>query len=103
MLQGVSSVTLNIQVPLAPEAIQISVWGLAARESELRALVKSILTSLNGDSTWRADAPGRLTAEQRGYALAQGAIRLIVFIGLIGAGVFALVKRLKRRAPNSSA
>jgi hypothetical protein len=58
--------TFNAQVPLKPEAIQLTVTGEAAREAELRGALRTVLASLEGRSNW-------LTTEER---VDRGATRL---------------------------
>lgn len=44
--------TFTAQVPLKPEAVQISVTGEAARENELRSELRYVLGSLEGSTNW---------------------------------------------------
>ena len=44
--------TFTAQVPLKPEAVQISVTGEAARENELRSELRYVLGTLEGSTNW---------------------------------------------------
>jgi hypothetical protein len=79
--------TFNAQVPLKPEAVQIAVIGEAASENELRSLLRSVLSSLDGSTNW-------LNTDQRVSKLAEGITRLAITIGVLVifvVGVLAIV------------
>jgi hypothetical protein len=61
-VEGRRVVLLNAQVPLAGEAIQVSVVGDPSREEELRALLKTVLRDLDGKSNWLTDGERADTA-----------------------------------------
>lgn len=71
-----SLLTLNAQVPLKPLAIQISVFGEAVQEEELRSILQSVLRSLDGQTNW-------LTEEQRASKLGTGITKLAITAGVI--------------------
>jgi hypothetical protein len=48
----VDTLTYNAQVPLWPTAVQLTVVGLASRESELRDIVREALKGVDGTSNW---------------------------------------------------
>jgi hypothetical protein len=75
-VNGVPTVTLNAQVPLKPEAIQVGVVGPAAQEEELRGTLRSVLASLDGETNW-------LTRRERAERFGQAAAQLT---GVVGVG-----------------
>jgi hypothetical protein len=76
----VKVVTFNAQVPLKPEAIQISVVGETARENELRSALRTVLATLDGQTNW-------LTTDERinrgtiGIAKMAITIAVLLFLG----------------------
>jgi hypothetical protein len=52
-IPGHQFVTFNAQVPLKPEAIQISIGGEAAREEEISGILRSVLDDLEGQTNWQ--------------------------------------------------
>lgn len=52
---GEAMVMLRVRVPLAPEAVQITVGGPAAQEKRIRSALRAILTTLEGLTTWTAE------------------------------------------------
>lgn len=75
--------TFNAQVPLRPEAVQVGVFGEAGRENELRGVLQSVLSNLDGQTNW-------LNTEQRVARLA-GGIVWITITTTITIGVLAVV------------
>jgi len=51
-LLGTPFTTFNIQLPLLPRALQISVAGPAARQAELEQIAAALLPSIDGQSNW---------------------------------------------------
>jgi len=82
--------TFNAQVPLVPEAIQVSVFGEASREGELREVVRYLLASLEGKTNW-------LSAAQR---IEKG---VTVLGSVLGAVIGFLVWRTVRKRKASKA
>lgn len=76
--------TFNAQVPLKPEAIQIAVIGDAAREEELRSVLRSVLWSLDGQTNW-------LTTQERIGRFGMGIGQLLFTIGVLIVGIGVLV------------
>jgi hypothetical protein len=76
--EGRQVVFLNAQIPLAGEAIQVTVAGDESRERELHGLLRTVLSGLEGRSNWLD------TSERTDRA---------IYV-LIGAGVAVLVWRL---------
>jgi hypothetical protein len=68
--------TFNAQVPLEPEAIQISVLGEAAREDELRSVLRSLLGTLDGQTNW-------LSTQQRITRFAEGVAKLAIALAVL--------------------
>jgi hypothetical protein len=98
-LDDLRMVTFNAPVPLKPRAVQIGVVGEAAREDELRGVLRSVLQNLEGQSNW-------LTAEQRADRYGEGITRvsrtagvvvLVVLIGLLLALASAVWKSVRKR------
>jgi hypothetical protein len=54
--EGRQVVFLNAQIPLASEAIQVTVAGDESREHELRGLLQTVLAGLDGRSNWLSTA-----------------------------------------------
>jgi hypothetical protein len=83
-------VTFNAQVPLKPEAVQVTVSGAAGREDELHGLLRSVLSNLDGQTNW-------LTSKERWKRFFQGiyelAIAVVVVVVLGGAAWRAIRKR----------
>lgn len=52
VLGPVSTITLNVQIPLRREAIQIRLVGEAHKDAELRELLKRVLKGIGGESNW---------------------------------------------------
>jgi hypothetical protein len=52
IINGVQTITYNVQVPLEPSAIQIKFLGPRADAAELRQLMINVLGSLKGQSNW---------------------------------------------------
>jgi hypothetical protein len=78
-MDGMRWLTFNAQVPLKPKAIQIGVAGEAAREEELRMLLRRVLNNLDGPTNW-------LTNNERSERLATGITKLIIATSVL-AGV----------------
>jgi hypothetical protein len=57
-VHGIQCVNLNAVVPLAPQAIRLTVFGEVSNRPELEGILRSILSTLEGRSNW-------LTAEER--------------------------------------
>jgi len=68
--------TFNAQVPLKPEAVQVAVIGEAGGEAELRNILQSVLSNLDGQTNW-------LNTEQRVNRLAEGTTRLAITVGVL--------------------
>jgi hypothetical protein len=75
-LNSISFVTLNVQIPLKPHAIQLSVSGPAADESKLRADMTNIVASIDGPTNW-------LTEGERAERTRRAQNPLAIVIGLI--------------------
>jgi hypothetical protein len=73
---GVKVVTFNAQVPLKPEAIQISVVGEVARENELRSVLRTVLATLDGQTNW-------LTTDERINRGATGIAKMAITIAVL--------------------
>lgn len=83
---GTPALDLNAQVPLRPQALQVTVFGDATSRRNLEDVLKTVLDSLDGKSNW-------LTVQER-------AARFGVLIGWtlgIAAGVFVVLLWWRRR------
>ena len=87
---SVTAITRNVQVPLKPQAIQVRVVGEESRDQELVAIMRQILSTLDGETNW-------LTGQERATRLLEGGGRLLLFVVLLGAGLVALCRRMFRR------
>ncbi len=85
-----TTITRNVQVPLKPNAIQITVIGEESRDQELASIVKAILSSVDGKTNW-------LTDEERTSRLLTGGGRVLLILVLFAAACVALVRHQKRR------
>src|SRR5262249_18333569 len=76
-----TNVTFNAQVPLKPDAIQVTVFGTAADDASLRQEMQEIVTSVQGASNW-------LTTDERVSRLAGGVGHLafwcVLVIAIVG-------------------
>jgi len=78
-IEGISLVTFNVQVPLRHEAIQLKLTGPAAREQEMRSLLKDLLANLEGDTNWLTDSE-RVSRLFTGLARLGGTILVVYLI-----------------------
>ena len=92
---GIQTITFNAQVPLKPHALQVSVFGLAGEEKQLREDLRSILASIEGESNW-------LTTEERVSRGAEGFGRLIILVAFVvvaGSLIIGRIFHRKNRPP----
>lgn len=64
-MQGVDLLTLIVQVPILPRAVQVSIAAPKSSEAQARQDLKALLRSFRGTTHW-------LTPRQRGMAFAAG-------------------------------
>jgi lipoprotein NlpI len=81
---GLDLITLVVQVPLAPQALQIAAAGPAALESKVHADLLQVLSSVEGQSSW-------LTEGERTLALATGLPTLIGWVLFVVYGLLVLI------------
>lgn len=81
---GAMVLTLLAYVPLEPSAITIGVGGLSSKEAELRTLMRTLLASVEGETSW---------GKTRRYAFERGRELALVGFGVIA---YYLYKRGKR-------
>ena len=94
-VDGRPAVVWLAQVPLKPEAIQLKVLTDASDEAEGRAMLITVLATIEGETNL-------LTGEERSQRLVEGASRLGLVLGvIIGAvvGVFILRALLRKSSP----
>jgi hypothetical protein len=95
--RGVALVTIEAQVPLKTEAIQVSVVGPRDRRDESLALVKQLLGGLRGESNWLNPVAPRKLANSPHYGLL-----LILAMAAGGIRGFAVLYLLTRMAPRGT-
>jgi len=80
---GSTVIVRSVQVPIAPRAIQVTVFGDESNDAELADLTKALLASLDGPSNW-------LTNQSRAKALGEAVGKLAFWIVVFGAVVYVL-------------
>ena len=89
--EGERILVLVVQVPLAPQALEVMTSGLELNEPAVRQAMRALLDSLEGRSSW-------VTEEERAAANTQGALRLgVTFLLIAGLGLGAWQLRRRRR------
>jgi hypothetical protein len=78
------------QVPLAPEAIQVTVVAFPAHEAEARAVFHSVVASVEGKSSW-------LTDSERSYRLGVAVGSALPLVG-VTIGLILYFTRQRRRS-----
>jgi len=91
-------VTFNAQVPLKPEAIQISVVGETARENELRSALRTVLATLEGQTNWLTTGE-RINRGTIGIAKMAVTIAVLLFLG----GLVWRALRGRKSSPDTGA
>ena len=94
---GVALATIKVQVPLKPEAIQVSVVGPRDRRDESLALVNQLLGGLHGESNWLGSVAPRKLANSPHYGLL-----LILAMAAGGIGGSAVLYLLARMGPRGT-
>ena len=51
-VDGIDTITYNVQIPLKNETIQVRLFGSADREEQLHLLLRQVLDGLDGESNW---------------------------------------------------
>jgi hypothetical protein len=95
--RGVALATIKAQVPLKPEAIQVTVVGPRDRRDESLALVNQLLAGLRGESNWLGSVAPRDLANSTHYGLL-----LILAMAAGGIGGFAVLYLLTRMGPRGT-
>ena len=96
-IEGVPSIVRNAQVPLRPEAIQITVSGPVAVDAQITEVLEQILGTLEGESNWDDGPDQSISFERRAEAMAYAlAHAMMPCIGI----VFVII--LLRRATSNS-
>jgi len=85
-VNGVKTITYNVQIPLKDEAIQVMLFGRADDTETLKPLLRQILDGLEGESNWSSSTIPSTLAFSENY----GTVLLSVAIGGIVLGVVAL-------------
>jgi uncharacterized membrane protein len=89
-LAGGCFVTRNVQVPVTPRAIQLSVVGPQSQDAELAELTRTLLASMDGPTNW-------LTTEERVGSGIEAVVRVSLCVLGILAVVYGLVAWRTRR------
>ena len=90
------TVSYLVTVPLAPEAVQLSLNGPTDRDAEVRRALTATLNNLQGATNWRDPLPGERFA---GGVIGGLKIGLAVAFGLVAlAGLAVVVRRRRRQA-----
>lgn len=69
-IEGVQTVTFNVQIPLKREAIQVRLFGLAEQSNEMHTLLNAALLGLHGKSNWIASVMPSFIQDSDLYSLA---------------------------------
>jgi len=91
---GIPFIARSVQVPLSGEAIQITVGGPAAADTEITQVLEQMLGTLEGESNWDAGASEDDGFERRVTAIFNSLRYVAAVIALI---VFLRIRRKKRR------
>lgn len=91
---GVDTLTINTQVPLKPEAVQVRVVGPAGDAEQLRAFQQKLLSGLRGESNWLQSAAPAGVAASPHYGTM---LVVLILVGVVTA-ITTLVL-LRRRLP----
>lgn len=75
-VNGIDTVTYNVQIPLLRQAIQVKLFGAADQRETLEPLLRQILDGLEGKSNWLSSAIPSTIANSENY----GTILLVVAI-----------------------
>jgi hypothetical protein len=85
-VNGIDTVTYNVQIPLKREAIQVGLFGRADHQEMLRPLLHQVLDGLNGKSNWLSSALPSSVANWQNY----GMLLTCILIGGVIAGLVVL-------------
>jgi hypothetical protein len=96
-VDGIDTVTYNVQIPLKREAIQLKLCGPAAQEKALRTLLRQVLDRLNGESNWLSSVAPPTIADSENY----GTVLLVLGIGGAIAG-FVVLWLVSKRSPKGT-
>ena len=86
-IEEVDYVNLNAYLPLKPEAIQLTLFGEASREGELRSTLQTVIDRVEGKTNWddsTVNRPGRLVRF--------GLKGIIALVAIAGAAIGGLRK-----------
>jgi hypothetical protein len=90
VIDGVRTVTYNVQIPLIPEAIQIKISGAESNEREVYTLLGSVVASTQGKTNWFMD-------EKRAESGTKRLMQLVLLVGIAFGVLIGLWHRLERR------
>jgi hypothetical protein len=97
-INGVDLLTINVQVPLRPRAVQLKFVGSASRRDELHALAESSLLTVDGETNWIGSGfQGAAMTRSENYKYVLMTLAAIIVIGgLIGLMI------VSRRSPRGT-
>jgi hypothetical protein len=96
-IDGNECVTFNAQVPLKPNAIQLSVFGPASRNAELLLLLKETVALIQGPSNWIGSLLPVFISDSSSY----GTALLVVAFAAIAIGLVVLWIAMRRKPKGS--
>jgi|GEM_PF-3735520 len=88
-------ITMNVQVPLKPVAIQVRLTGAKDRKAELNSLLEEILAGLEGETTWKRTG---LTAKVGSSKVPLRTIGLLVLLLPLALLLWVFVRFVKRQS-----
>jgi hypothetical protein len=91
-VRDISMTVMTVQIPISPRALKVEVAGGATNEEEMRAILTSIVSSLDGKTNW-------LTRRERIDRIVQPTVGLIVVAMVIG---YAIVRSRRRKSQAGS-
>jgi hypothetical protein len=96
-LNGIATLTYNVNIPLKRGAILVKLFASADREEELKRLLPEVLSGLQGESNWTQSAPPRSTISSKHY----GTVLLVITLVFVATGLIVLYL-ISRRAPKGT-
>lgn len=82
-IEEVDYVNLNAYLPLKPEAIQLTLFGEASREGELRSTLQTVVDRVEGKSNWDDTSSGSI----RPGKLLRAGVAVLAIAGAAFAGL----------------
>ena len=92
-MDGVKLLTINAQVPIAPKAIEVKLFGLLAQRAQLQDDMKATLAGLDGNTNW-------LSGGQRIWLIITGSIKLVFVSVLLSIPIIYVIRKRVRAQKN---